>query len=231
MILLETYTDQTPGAFPGLEAVVELCPRCGRPASNAAPPRAASASTPRPPSSSPTASSPCPSNPVRWSLFPSTSIGRTRSKAFRGRLPSIRRRPHDATSPGWFSRSSRARPSPAPRRDSFARGPGRSAFRPFALRRLLPEREKRRCARRPRSPHDLHGRVGRAAAADQRRPEDAADLRDRRERASSRERRRSSTRPSSAIRSRASRAFRRGRTPSRRSSTDTRRFTAPTATS
>ena len=31
MILLETYTDQTPGAFPGLEAVVELCPRCGRP--------------------------------------------------------------------------------------------------------------------------------------------------------------------------------------------------------
>lgn len=30
MILLETFTDQMPGAFPGLEAVIEICPRCGR---------------------------------------------------------------------------------------------------------------------------------------------------------------------------------------------------------
>jgi hypothetical protein len=31
MILFETYTDQAPGSFPGLEAMIELCPRCGRP--------------------------------------------------------------------------------------------------------------------------------------------------------------------------------------------------------
>jgi hypothetical protein len=31
MILFETYTDQATGSFPGLEAVIELCSRCGRP--------------------------------------------------------------------------------------------------------------------------------------------------------------------------------------------------------
>ncbi len=31
MVLLETFTDQAPGSLQGPEAVIELCPRCGRP--------------------------------------------------------------------------------------------------------------------------------------------------------------------------------------------------------
>ena len=31
MVLLETFTDQAPGSLHSPEAVIELCPRCGRP--------------------------------------------------------------------------------------------------------------------------------------------------------------------------------------------------------
>jgi hypothetical protein len=31
MVLLETYMNEPPGSSSGLEAVIELCPRCGRP--------------------------------------------------------------------------------------------------------------------------------------------------------------------------------------------------------